>query len=68
MREVESVTMFEKQDCEIMCEALKVYLVHLDTIKMSCRHPVMIDGMPIEEKITEARIIKSILSRCADEH
>lgn len=61
MHESENITVFDMEDCDILHDALKAYICHLDLIKISCRNPVMIDGVPIEEKIAKARMLKNIV-------
>lgn len=61
MHEIENVTVFDIEECDILHDALKTYICHLDMIKISCKNPVMIDGVPIEVKIAKARKLKGIV-------
>lgn len=71
---MENVTVLEREDCDLLYDALKAYICHLDMIKLSCRHPVTMDGSPIEARIAKARKLKSIVyprttkARREDEH
>lgn len=61
MHNIEEITVFDAEECDILHDALKTYICHLDMIKISCRNPVMIDGVPIEAKIAKARKLKGIV-------
>lgn len=61
MREVQNVALLEQEDCNLLYDALKVYICHLDLIKATCRRPVVMDGEPIESKIARARNLRQMI-------
>ena len=54
MHDAEEITVLDYEDCDILYDALKTYICHLQLIKASCRKQVYMDGIPIEEKIVHA--------------
>lgn len=72
MHDIENVTVFDQEECDILHDALRAYICHLDMIKASCRNPVMIDGIPIEARIAKVRSLKNIVygrtSKARKEH
>lgn len=51
------VTVIEKADCKMISDALKVYRIWVESVKATCRNPV-IDGVPADELIKQARRLK----------
>ena len=61
MHDLEDITVLDREDCDLLHDALKAYICHLDMIKLSCRNPVMIDGMPIEQRIAKSRKLLGVV-------
>lgn len=51
------VTVVEKEDCKLLSDALKVYRIWVESVKATCRSPI-IDGIPADELIKKARRLK----------
>lgn len=61
MKRSEEITVFEEHECNLLDSALRTHLVHLYTIRDTCKKPVIIDGMTIEEQIALTRNIKRVV-------
>lgn len=51
------VTIIEKDDCQLISNALKVYEIWAETVKATCRNPV-INGIPASDVIKTARELR----------
>lgn len=54
------VTIIEKDDCQLISNALKVYEIWAETVKATCRNPV-INGIPASDVIKKARELRKVI-------